>query len=564
MSETQAEILAPRYPLRAVTYPPSAYVADLVASGQWGASNLAQACRDAARDAPQKVFLIDEREQLTFAELDRRSGEVAAGLIDLGLRPGETALFQMGTTVQTVIALFACLRAGVLPICTLPQHRAFEIGQIGRQAGARAYFVQADVAKDFDIVGFAQVMAGEIPTLGPIVVSHAGGVLPARCVALEGLGRAFTAEECRRWTSPVAPTAADVAVLQLSGGSTGLPKIIPRFHGDYLGAARAWCERLALGGDDVGLWTLPLIHNAAMVLMLWPLLCVRGRLILSPRFEPRDFLAKIGDHQVTYTGSIGPIAPRLLDLPDLSAYDLSSLKRFITLNGAAALEAHLGVNPITVYGITEGLLMASSPDDHADVRLGSIGYPTMARDVVKVLDPGAESETPVGEVGELCFRGPTTLFNYFGAAETPEAKFTTAGLFRSGDLVRTHVHGGVRCFSFEGRLVDNINRGGEKIGAEEVEGLVLRHPDVLDAKVVAMPDPHLGERACAFLILRRGGERLDVAALGAFLATQGMAKYKFPERIEVVEAFPVTSAGKTDKAALRRHIAGLIEKESGQ
>jgi pyochelin biosynthesis protein PchD len=560
MSASHATICAPRYPRDGVTYPTSAEVEALVASGDWVSSTLAEECRRAAQDAPDKVFLVDDRREVTFGELDARSEQVGAGLIRLGLNPGDAAVFQMATNAETVIALLGCMKAGVLPLCTLPQHRAVEIGQLARQAKARAYFVQADVSKAFDLVAFAQAMAGDIPTLGPIVASYAGGT--PGCLDLESLGRDIALDDCRRITGAVQPGPCDVALLQLSGGSTGLPKIIPRFHGDYLGAARAWCDRLALDEAEVGLWTLPLIHNAAMVLMLWPLLALRGQLILSNRFEPTEFLTKIQVRRVTYTGSIGPIAARLLDLTDLSAYDLSSLKRFVTLQGAEAIETHLGVTPITVYGITEGLLMASTPQDPADVRLKSIGYPSMAGDAVKILTPGGEDEVAFGDIGELCFRGPTTLQDYFGSSERSAKSFTPSGLFRSGDLVRAHRHDGVLCYSFEGRLVDNINRGGEKIGAEEVEGLVIQHPDVLDAKVVAMPDRHLGERACAFVILRSGCDPLDVDALGRFLTTRGLAKYKFPERIEVVETFPVTNAGKVDKASLRRRIADLIESET--
>ena len=179
-----------------------------------------------------------------------------------------------------------------------------------------------------------------------------------------------------------------------------------------------------------------------------------------------------------------------------------------------------------------------------------------------MLKIGSEEPAAAGETGDLCFRGAHTLRGYFNAPAINAESFTSQGFFRSGDLVRTIRFGGRDHYIFEGRLKDNINRGGEKFGAEEVENIIVRHPSVNDVRVVAMPDPFLGEKACAFIIAKLGEPLPSVVALGEFLQQQGLAKFKLPERIEAVGEFPVTRVGKVDKQALRRIIADTLAREA--
>jgi non-ribosomal peptide synthetase component E (peptide arylation enzyme) len=184
---------------------------------------------------------------------------------------------------------------------------------------------------------------------------------------------------------------------------------------------------------------------------------------------------------------------------------------------------------------------------------------------VKVLLPGSDEEpVPSGHEGELCFRGPNTLRGYYNAPEINAVSFTRDGFFRSGDIVREEIIEGRTYYAFLGRLRDNISRGNEKFAAEEVENLIVRHPAVVDAKVVAMPDRYLGEKACAFIIPRPDQACPNVSELGAFLIGQGLAKYKLPERIETITAFPVTRVGKVDKGAMRAIIAEKVREEETQ
>jgi non-ribosomal peptide synthetase component E (peptide arylation enzyme) len=235
---------------------------------------------------------------------------------------------------------------------------------------------------------------------------------------------------------------------------------------------------------------------------------------------------------------------------------------FFCLTRADGLEAFLGVPSSNLYGTTEGLLIGSGPAADAFVRHHTHGCSGCENDELVLLRPDSEVPVAPGEMGELCFRGPSSLRGYYNAPEANATAFTSNGFFRTGDMMRAHVIDGVTYFSFEGRLRDNVNRGGEKIGAEEVEAFLSRHPAVLDAKLVAMPDPLYGEKGCAFLIVREGHDAPSVPQMIEFLSSQGLAKFKCPERIEVVDAFPVTRVGKVDKPAMRRIIAEAIASEA--
>ncbi len=555
MSSTR---LAPNYPIEDVTYHEPAFAQRHLAAGNWLDLSVGESLRRTAAALPEKLAVTGPGEALSFAALDAQSESAAASLLDAGLSPGERVLFQLGTSVSYFVAFYGCMKAGLVPVCTLPQYRMAEMQHFARMTGARALLTDAEPGARFDQTAFGLEVAAACPAIEHVIAvggEHEG----AR--SLRAMAHAFGVERARRRTAQIRPGSVDVAVFQLSGGSTSLPKIIPRMHGEYLGASLQLSARYGLTGADVALWGLPLVHNAGTLFVVLPVGLEGRTLVLQPRLDMPDMLRLVAEHRVTFSGSIGPVAAKLLEVRDLHHYDLSSLRQFFSLTRAEAVEAHVGKPVGQMFGMTEGMVFAAHPDTPATLRHHTIGYPVSPGDEVRLLVPGEETEVPFGAVGELCFRGPSTLTAYFADPATTAASFTSDGLFRSGDLMRAHEIAGITCYSFEGRLKDNINRGGEKIGAEEIEGLIARHPDVADCRVVAMPDPLYGEKACAFVILRVDRSPLTVASLGAFLLQTGIAKFKLPERVEVVDAFPLTRVGKVDKAAMRAMAAHLVAAE---
>jgi non-ribosomal peptide synthetase component E (peptide arylation enzyme) len=549
---------ARRFTVPGVVYPDAERARRALASGSWIDASVGDALRaTAARRGDAPAFLSDER-TIGFRQLDEDSERLAAALLALGAEPGDRALCQLGTTVETALVLLACFKAGIVPVCSLPQHREVEIGQLAEQSGARLYFVQADFSAGFDLPAFARRMMDAHPGLRHRVVVRGPQDELQRLID----GMPLHVAQAR--LAAVAPGREDVLSFQLSGGTTGVPKIIPRFHGEYLGHAAGWMRRYRIDADSRVIWSLPLMHNAGQLYALVPVLLAGVSAVLMPKVDIRRMLELIGQHRVTHALSIGPIAPQLMAYGDLADHDLSSLRLFATMSRADALEAHLGVPCSNLYGITEGLLLGSPADAPALARHATQGASGCEDDELVLLQPGSEAPVAEGEAGELCFRGPSTLTGYVGHPQANAEAFTRDGFYRTGDMMTAHRVDGRWHYAFQGRLRDNVNRGGEKIGCEEVEAFVSRHPAVADAKLVAMPDPFYGEKGCVFLIPRPGQSAPDVKALAAFLVAQGLAKFKCPERVEVVDSFPVTRVGKLDKPALKRRIAELLAAESAE
>lgn len=547
------------YPIDGVVYPSAERAQAALASGSWIASTVGDALRHTARQYPERMAFISDERSVSFADLDQDSERLAAALLKLGLNPGDRAIFQLGTTVETVIVLLACFKAGIVPVCSLPQHREIEIGQLAEQSQARGYFVQADFSPNFDLLSFAQSMVERHASLQHLILVRGQSTgMPD----MQQLIASVSFEEAKQKLAQIKLGLSDVLSFQLSGGTTGVPKIIPRFHAEYLGHSAGWCRRYQIDADSRIIWSLPLIHNAGSLYALIPPVLFGTSVVLMPRVDIKRMLDLIAEHRITHALSIGPIAPQLMAYPDIASHDLSSLKLFSTMSRADSLEKHLGLPCSNLYGITEGLLLGSPADAPDAVRHATQGSSGCADDEIRLFKPTLDELSPEGEVGELCFRGPSSLTGYFANPEANERSFTRDGFYRTGDMVKAHRIDGVLYYSFEGRLHDNVNRGGEKIGCEEVEAHVSQHPAVSDAKLVAMPDPFYGEKACVFIIPRPGHQAPDVKELAQFLIGRGLAKYKCPERVESLEEFPLTRVGKVDKPAMKRRIAQMLEQEA--
>lgn len=553
-SEVSEYECQPRLPLPGVVYTPGDRALLYLQAGAWEPLTIGQALARAARAQPDRSAYICEDRRITFAELNAASSRLANALRAIGLKPGDRAIFQMGTCIETAVALFACFRAGVLPVCAIPQYRSVEIGALVQSTRPSAYFVQADASHNFEQVAFASEMAA------------AHGI--AHLIVARGL-RAAPGESMDSLIASHSPTApeehwnyCDVAALQLSGGSTGVPKVIPRYHGEYLAHTKAWGDHFGCKRGDVGIWALSMLHNAGMMFSLLRAVLFEATTVLMPRWDAAEFFKLLERERVEHAFTIGPHAAAIAEHPFATRHDLSSLKLTLTLIGAEAIERGTGRPATNMYGITEGLVLAQAPGASTRVRHRSVGSVCWVHDEVRILEPGSEREVPLGEPGELCFRGPSSLRGYYGAAELSAASLTFDGFFRTSDMARAAVVDGSVVYSFEGRMRDNINRGGEKFGTEDIELLLARHPQIADGKVVAMPDAKYGEKACAFLIPREGARLPTIQELARFLVSQGLAKYKCPERIEEIASFPLTRVGKLDRHQLRQWIAERVGREN--
>jgi non-ribosomal peptide synthetase component E (peptide arylation enzyme) len=523
------------------------------AAGLWGSRPIAAELSASVERYGDCLALVTAEGSVSYAELDRRTDLVAAGLLRLGLAPGDRVLFQVTNRLETVVAWYACLKAALVPVATLAAHREHEIGEISRQCAARAHLVEAGLG--FDLVSFARGIADGHPTLRHLVtIGPAGGTEGA--VALETLGEGLDSDEAR---AAVAEAQAgvgpdDLAVLQLSGGTTGTPKLIPRQHAEYWYNAAAYARRLGWTAETRLAHLIPVVHNAGITCAVHAAHSCGATLVLGTPDTAASLplMADAGVNTVLighgHFSALG--APGFLDrLPTLRQVVLSGAKVPDAL--FAELERR-GIWAGQLFGMGEGLFCVSRPDDPRPARLRTVGTALSDLDEIRILEPGTEREVPHGEVGELCCRGPYTIGGYYAAPEHDATAFTSAGFYRTGDLARWGAYDGESHLLIEGRIKDVINRGGEKINAGEVERLLLGHPAITQVAIVPMPDERLGERTCAYLVASR---TLDVPDLQAFLEAQGVAKYKWPERVVLVEDLPRTNVGKIDKQKLRRAAA---------
>jgi 2,3-dihydroxybenzoate-AMP ligase len=361
---------------------------------------------------------------------------------------------------------------------------------------------------------------------------------------------------------------SDPAIFQLSGGTTGIPKLIPRTHNDYAYNSKVASNVCAVGENSVLLVILPIAHNLPLACPgIQGFLFHGGRVVLSTSARPEDVCALIEKHRVTHIKVVPALLIRLLHDPAVSRHDLSSLK-IIQSGGQSMLpEVRLLSKRLIPsafvqenFGMSEGLLMFVRLDDPLDVSQETVGRPVCPDDEVRLLDDD-DREILGGEVGELCCRGPYTLRGYFGVPEYNARTFTSDGFYRSGDLMRRHRSGN---YIVEGRKKDLINRGGEKISAEEIENLILSHPSVKNVSCVPVPDPVLGERMCACVLLRENA-RLGFDELKTFLLAKEIAKYKLPERLEIMQDFPLSPFGKVSKKTLTEAISQkMVAEERGK
>jgi 2,3-dihydroxybenzoate-AMP ligase len=443
-----------------------------------------------------------------------------------------------------VAVLFGLWRAGALPVFALPAHRRTELEAFCATAEATAIVTVARHA-GFDHGALAREVADAVASVRSVVLAEELAGLPA--APSSPLPRAE-------------PPPSAVAFLQLSGGTTGTPKLIPRTHDDYLYSVRASAEICELDETSVYLCALPAAHNFPMSSPgILGVLHAGGTVVLAPSPDPQTAFALIAREQVTIAALVPPLLLAWVDAraADPSA-DLSSLE-LLQVGGAKLVPAAarrvgpaLGCRLQQVFGMAEGLVCYTRADDPGDLVLGTQGRPISALDEVRVVDADG-ADVPDGALGHLLTRGPYTIRGYY--ADADPGAFTADGFYRTGDVVRRLPSGHL---AVEGRAKDQINRGGEKIAPDEVEDHLLAHPAVHDVAVVGVPDERFGERSCAVVVAREGAAAPTAADLRRFLRGRGIAAFKVPDRVEVVGAFPQTGVGKVSRRELRAAVAASL------
>lgn len=499
--------------------------------------------RQADNDA---TALVDAQRSLSYRQLDQLSDRLAAALQRRGLRSGDTALVQLGNVVEFYLVFFALLKVGVVPVNALFSHQRSELDAYARQIKPSLLIADREhalFAEDQWLNSFKQ----HHPSLRVVGLRNQPDGEFALASWLEEEQEGFVAS----------PSAADqVAFFQLSGGSTGTPKLIPRTHNDYYYSIRRSVEVCHFDSATRYLCALPVAHNYPMsspgVLGVF---YAGGLAVFASDPHAAQCFDLIEQHQITVTALVPPAAVLWLQalaewgckhqLASLTLLQVGGAKLAETL--AIELRQHIGCQLQQVFGMAEGLVNYTLLDDDEQHILTTQGKPMCPDDELWVADEQG-NPLPIGTTGRLMTRGPYTFRGYYQSHEHNAEVFDAQGFYCSGDLISLTADGYVQV---QGRQKDQINRGGEKIAAEEVENLLLRHPTVINVALVSMPDPLMGEKSCAFVVTQSA---IKPVVLRRYLRELGVAEFKLPDRFIQVPSLPLTPVGKVDKKQLRQRL----------
>jgi 2,3-dihydroxybenzoate---[aryl-carrier protein] ligase len=510
--------------------------------GWWTGEVLGSLLREPARRDPDRIAVVAGGRRFSYGELDARADTLAAGLVERGLGPGQRVVVQLPNSVDFVLVCIALFRIGALPVLALPAHRRAEISYLCQYSRATALVVP-DSAPGIDFSALARSVLPEAPTVREVFVAGEA----AEFTALDEVSA--TARELPE------PDPSDVAFFLLSGGTTGMPKLIPRTHDDYAFQLRATAAEMGFDANGCYLAVVPVAHNAALGCPgVLGALRAGGRAVLAGSPSPDEVFGLVRAEQVTLTTVMPSILPLWTDTAEAFGADLSAVT--IEVGGASLapevarrVRPALGATLSHWFGMAEGVLCFTRPGDGDEAAATSQGRPLCPDDEYRVVD-AAGREVPPGTTGELQARGPCTLRGYYDAAADNARAFTPDGFLRTGDEVRIDTAGRL---VVTGRLKDIVNRGGEKISCDEVEAHLNAHPAVRAVAVVAMPDRVLGERSHAVVV--PSGPAPKLAELRAFLTERGLAAFKLPDRLHVMASLPQTGVGKLDRRAVRQALA---------
>jgi 2,3-dihydroxybenzoate-AMP ligase len=525
-------------------YPPE-FIARYRQKGYWEDRTIGQFFEAVCRDFADNVAIVAGDTKISYRQMHEKVARLASHLLKLGLQPQDRLVLQLPNVPEFIYLYFALQKIGVIPVMALATHRYAEISHFIKLSEAVGYAIPLRLG-DFDFRELAAKLSAENEGLRFVLVNGETNLA-------NGLNLAALLETDISLAESLSKIKIDPlfpALFQLSGGTTGVPKLIPRTHNDYLYNTKASAAINAISPESKLLIVLPMSHNFQGFFRHG------ARVVLLTSTKNEDIFATIEREKITHLELVPTLLIRLVNDPNLSNYDLTSLK--IINSGGQKLQTEVKILTEKllphcvvqeVFGMAEGLLCYGRLDDSTEVRYETVGRPVSPDDELRLVDD-AGNEVPDGEIGELLVRGPYTLRGYYRAPEHNSRVFTADGFYRSGDLMRRHPSGN---YIVEGRKKDLINRGGEKISAEEIENLILAHPAVLNVACVPIPDPVLGERVCACVVLHEGAN-LNLKELADFLLGRGIAKFKLPERLEVLAELPLSKFGKVAKNVLTQQL----------
>ncbi|EGD6294068.1 medium-chain fatty-acid--CoA ligase [Shigella sonnei] len=517
--------------------------------GLWGDASLADYWQQTARAMPDKITVVDNHgASYTYSALDHAASCLANWMLAKGIESGDRIAFQLPGWCEFTVIYLACLKIGAVSVPLLPSWREAELVWVLNKCQAKMFFAPT-LFKQTRPVDLILPLQNQLPQLQQIV-----GV-DKLAPATSSLSLSQIIADNIPLTTAITTHGDELAAVLFTSGTEGLPKGVMLTHNNILASERAYCARLNLTWLDVFMMPAPLGHATGFLHGVTAPFLIGARSVLLDIFTPDACLALLEQQRCTCMLGATPFVYDLLNLLEKQPADLSALRFFLcggtTIPKKVARECQQrSIKLLSVYGSTE-----SSP--HAVVNLDNSlsrfmhtdGYAAAGVEI-KVVDD-ARKTLPPGCEGEEASRGPNVFMGYFDEPELTARALDEEGWYYSGDLCRMDEAGYIK---ITGRKKDIIVRGGENISSREVEDILLQHPKIHDACVVAMPDERLGERSCAYVVLKAPHHSLSLEEMAAFFSRKRVAKYKYPEHIVVIEKLPRTASDKIQKFLLRKDI----------
>ena len=517
--------------------------------GLWGDASLADYWQQTARAMPDKIAVVDNHgASYTYSALNHAASCLANWMLAKGIESGDRIAFQLPGWCEFTVIYLACLKIGAVSVPLLPSWREAELVWVLNKCQAKMFFAPT-LFKQTRPVDLILPLQNQLPQLQQLV-----GV-DKLAPATSALSLSQIIADNTPLTTAITVHGDELAAVLFTSGTEGLPKGVMLTHNNILASERAYCARLNLTWQDVFMMPAPLGHATGFLHGVTAPFLIGARSVLLDIFTPDACLALLEQQRCTCMLGATPFVYDLLNVLEKQPADLSALRFFLcggtTIPKKVARECQqLGIKLLSVYGSTE-----SSPhavvnlDDPLSRFMHTDGYAAAGVEI-KVVDD-ARKTLPPGCEGEEASRGPNVFMGYFDEPELTARALDEEGWYYSGDLCRMDEAGYIK---ITGRKKDIIVRGGENISSREVEDILLQHPKIHDACVVAMPDERLGERSCAYVVLKAPHHSLSLEEVVAFFSRKRVAKYKYPEHIVVIEKLPRTASGKIQKFLLRKDI----------
>ncbi len=525
--------------------------------GLWGDASLADYWQQTARAMPDKIAVVDNHgATYTYSALDHAASCLANWMLAKGIESGDRIAFQLPGWCEFTVIYLACLKIGAVSVPLLPSWREAELVWVLNKCQAKMFFAPT-LFKQTRPVDLILPLQNQLPQLQQIV-----GV-DKLAPATSSLSLSQIIADNIPLTTAITTHGDELAAVLFTSGTEGLPKGVMLTHNNILASERAYCARLNLTWLDVFMMPAPLGHATGFLHGVTAPFLIGARSVLLDIFTPDACLALLEQQRCTCMLGATPFVYDLLNLLEKQPADLSALRFFLcggtTIPKKVARECQqLGIKLLSVYGSTE-----SSPhavvnlDDPLSRFMHTDGYAAAGVEIKVVND--ARKTLPPGCEGEEASRGPNVFMGYFDEPELTARALDEEGWYYSGDLCRMDEAGYIK---ITGRKKDIIVRGGENISSREVEDIILQHPKIHDACVVAMPDERLGERSCAYVVLKAPHHSLSLEEVVAFFSRKRVAKYKYPEHIVVIEKLPRTASGKIQKFLLRKDIMRRLTQDA--